>query len=148
MAKSEFRFQYTIRVRWSECDPQGIAFNASYLNFLEVATVEYYRNLGVLMYDEELRKRFDTATVKATMEYRSPARIDDLIDVYLKISRIGNASVTMDSEIYRAGSEELLFNAEVIYVNYDSDLAVSRPVPDALRKIIETFENTGEIPAL
>ncbi len=145
MSKEEYRFHLSLRVRWSECDLQGIVYNACYLTYLEVAQVEYFRNLGILIYDEKQRASFDTATVKATLEFKAPARLDEMIDVYTRVSRIGSTSFTMETEIYREDSDFLLVNAEVVYVNYDSDQSVARPVSDDVRARINKFEENGEV---
>ena len=145
MSRDEFRFSCTERVRWSDCDAQGIVFNGSYFDYLEVAQAEYFRNLGFVLYDPEGRRHFDTATVKATLEYLSPARVDDLIDIRWKVGRIGNSSLTTRSEIRNRASGDLLLRAKIIYVNFDSDAGVSRRVPDDLRTLIETYEKTGEV---
>ena len=145
MSRQDFRFSCAVRVRLSECDVQGIAFNGSYLDYIEVAQAGYFRNLGFAIYDSDGRRHFDTAIVKATLEYLSPARVDDLIDVCWKIERIGNTSLTALSEIYRRDSGDPLLRAELIYVDYDSDAGVSRRVPDDMRTLIETYEDTGEV---
>ena len=145
MSRDEFRFKCTERVRWSDCDAQGIVFNGSYFDYLEVAQADYFRNLGFVLYDPKGRRHFDTATVKATLEYLAPARVDDLIDIYWKVERIGNTSLTTRSEIHNRATGDLLLRAEIIYVNFDSDAGVSRRVPDDLRALIETYENTGEV---
>ena len=145
MSRGDFRFRCTERVRWSDCDAQGIVFNGSYFDYLEVAQADYFRNLGFILYDPDGRRHFDTATVKATLEYISPARVDDLIDIYWKVERIGNSSLTTRSEIHNRAAGDLLLRAEIIYVNFDSDTSVSRRVPDDLRTLIETYEKTGEI---
>ena len=101
MSKSAYNFKHTIRVRWKECDVQGIAYFGSYLDFMDVAQVEYFRNLGILTHDPSQRKEFDLSSVKVTLEYKSPARIDEKIDVYFKVKNIGNSSITKIAEIYR-----------------------------------------------
>ena len=145
MSRQDFRFSCVVRVRWAECDAQGIVFNGAYINYLEVAQAEYFRNLGFVLYDPDGRRHFDTATVKATLEYLSPARVDDMMDIYWKVERIGNASLTTRCEIYNRASGDILLRAEVIYVDYDSDAGVSRRVPDDLRTLVETYETTGEV---
>ena len=145
MAKSDFHFHTSIRVRWSECDAQGIVFYGSYLVFLEVALSEYFRNLGFRLYGEQQRRYFDTATVKLTLEYKAPARIDDMLDVYARIVTVGNTSFTMENEIYRQGSSELLTWAEAVYVDYDSEKSEARPVPDDIRQLTSHFEKTGGV---
>ena len=86
MTADRFRFRCRIRVRWAECDAQGIVFNGAYFSYLEVAMAAYYRNLGIALYDPEGRRHFDTATVKATLEYVSPARVDDVLDASTGVS--------------------------------------------------------------
>ena len=140
MSKEEFRFHLNLRVRWAECDLQGIVYNACYLTYLEVAQVEYFRSLGILIYDEKQRVSFDTATVRATLEFKAPAKLDEVIDVYTRVLSIGSSSFTMESEIYREDSDVLLVKAEMVYVNYDAGKGAARPVPDDARTRINQFE--------
>jgi acyl-CoA thioester hydrolase len=145
MSKGDFRFHFTLRVRWSEGDAQGIVFNGRYLDYLEIAQSEYYRNLGMLLYDESQRTYFDTATVKITVEFKAPARVDELLDIYSRVAAIGSTSMTQHTEIYRDGTDELLTRGETVYVDYDSAKGVARVVPDDVRELVEHFERTGEV---
>ena len=140
MPKEDFRFHHTLRVRWGECDAQGIVFNAQYLNFVEVAQAEYFRNLGVLLYDKQSRKHFDVATVTAKLDFLAPARVDDMLSIYMRVSKIGNTSIRVLVEIHRQGPEELLTTGELVYVTYDSDEGKSRPMPVDVRDLITRFE--------
>ena len=148
MPKSDFKFFHRMRVRWKECDVQGIVYYGSYLDFIDVAQAEYYRNLGILPYTEEYRKTFDLAAVKVTLEYKGSAKMDDLIDVYIAVRRIGRTSIVKQSEIYRSSTKDLLVTGETISVNFDSSVGQSRPIPTKIRNIIEKFEKTGVTPAL
>lgn len=145
MAKSDFKFHTSLRVRWSECDAQGIAYMGSYMDYLEVAQAEYYRNLGFSLYHLADRGYFDTASVKATLEFKAPVRLDDMVEVYTRISRIGTTSIATDTEIYRQDSDLLLLQAQVINVGYDAKQEVSKRVPDDMRTLISHFEKTGEV---
>ena len=144
MSKENFRFKHTMRVRWKECDVQGIAYYGSYIDFIDVAQAEYFRDLGILTHQPDNREIFDLAAVKVILEYKSPAKIDDLIDVFFKVEKIGNSSLDKRSEIYRNGTDELLCVGQSISVNFDSDLGTSRRVPDKIRDIIKKFESTIE----
>ena len=121
MSKDDFRFHFKLRVRWSEGDAQGIVFNARYLEYLEIAQSEYYRNLGILLYDEAQRTYFDTATVKITVQFKAPARVDELLEIHCRVGVIGSTSMAQHTEIYRDGTEELLTVGETVYVDYDSE---------------------------
>ena len=150
MSKLHFRFKHTLRVRWRECDIQGIAYYGSYIDFIDVAQAEYYRNLGILTHQAlphqaNDRKVFDLAAVKVTLEYKSPARIDELIDIFLRVEKIGRTSIDKRSEIYRSDTDELLCSGQTISVNFDSELGKSREVPGEIRDIIDKFESTGTV---
>ena len=140
LPKDDFRFMFRLRVRWGECDAQGIVFNAQYMNFFEVAQAEYFRNLGIRLYDAEFRKRFDLATVKATFEFMAPARVDDMLGIHMAVSRMGRSSIAFKAEMYHADADKPCSRAEVIYANFDADAGVARPIPDDLRRIISAYE--------
>jgi acyl-CoA thioester hydrolase len=145
LSKLDFKFKHTLRVRWKECDIQGIAYYGSYIDFIDVAQAEYFRNLGILTHQANDRKVFDLAAVKVTLEYKSPARIDELIDIFLRVEKIGRTSIDKRSEIYRSDTDELLCSGQSISVNFDSELGKSRDVPAEIRAIIDKFESTDKI---
>ena len=145
MSKLDFKYKHTLRVRWKECDIQGIAYYGSYIDFIDVAQAEYFRNLGILTHQADTRKNFDLAAVKVTLEYKSPAKIDELIDIFLRVDKIGRTSIDKRSEIYRSDTDELLCSGQSISVNFDSELGKSRIVSTEIKDIIEQFESTGQI---
>ena len=145
MPKSDFKFHTEFRVRWMECDAQGIVFNGAYLGYLELAQAEYYRNLGIGIYHMPQSGYFDFAVVKTTLEFKAPARMDEIVEAYVRVSRIGNTSLDMEMELYRPNPELLLTRIDAVYVGYDAAKETTRRVPDALREIINHYERTGEV---
>ena len=144
MPKSDFKFSTPVRVRWMECDAQGIVFNGAYMGYLEIAQAEYFRNLGFSIYRIAQNGYFDSAVVKADMEFRAPARVDEMLELFARVARIGNTSITLLVEIYAAGSERLLTNIEAVYVGFYAESETTRRVPDAIRSLVDHFEATGE----
>ena len=145
MAKADFRFHMSLRVRWRECDAQGIAFYGSYTDYLEVGQADYYRNLGIGIYKLAERDYFDTAVVKLTLEFRSPARVDDMVDVYVRVSRMGNTSITMETELYAQELDRLYAEGQIVYVGYDAAAGSTRPVPPDIRELVDHYEKSGEV---
>ena len=135
----------SVRVRWMECDAQGIVYNGAYLGYLEIGQAEYYRNLGFAIYIIPQSGYFDFAVVKSTQEFKSPAKVDEIIELHVRVSNIGNTSLTLNLEIYPEGGDRLLTSIETVYVGYDAATESSRPVPDAIRKLVSHFEETGEV---
>ena len=135
----------TVRVRWMECDAQGIVYNGAYLGYLEIGQAEYYRNLGFAIYTIPQSGYFDFAVVKSTQEFKAPAKVDEVIELHVRVSKIGNTSLTLNLEIYPEGSDRLLTSIETVYVGYDAATESSRPVPDAIRQLVTHFEETGDV---
>ena len=135
----------TVRVRWMECDAQGIVYNGAYLGYLEIGQAEYYRNLGFAIYIIPQSGYFDFAVVKSTQEFKAPAKVDEIIELHVRGSKIGNTSLTLNLEIYPEGSDRLLTSIETVYVGYDAATESSRPVPDAIRQLVTHFEETGDV---
>ncbi len=144
MPRSDFRFHTEFRVRWMECDAQGIVFNGAYLGYLELSTAEYWRNLGIGIYHLPRSGYFDLAVVKTTIEFKSPALVDEIVEACVRVSRIGNSSMDMQMELYRPDAEVLLTTIDAVYVGYDATTRTSRRVPDDFRELVGHFESTGE----
>jgi len=145
MPKSDFKFHTVVRVRWMDCDAQGIVFNGAYLGYLEIAQAEYFRNLGFSIYKIAQRGYFDSAVVKATLEFKSPARIDELLQLHTRVSRIGNTSLTLDLEIYQPDSDQTLSAIQAVYVGFFPETMATRPVPEEIRALVDHFEASGEV---
>ena len=138
MKRSEFRFFDHLRVRWAEIDAQKIVFNAHYLMYFDTAVAGYWRALA-LPYAESMESLAgDLYVRKATVEYHGSARYDDRLDVGMRCARIGNSSIQFLGGVFRA--DELLVEGELIYVFADPHTQTSRPVPPALRELLQGYE--------
>src|SRR5215831_15802552 len=145
--RSDFRFHHDIRVRFADTDLQGIVFNGNYLTYYDVAWTEYFREIG-LEYYSMIESGLDTVLARTTIEYKSPARFDDILEVYTRVSRIGNSSIDFDFEIYRRGEDRLISSAKSLYVCIDPKTLKPLPVPDDLRERIGRLENATQGPQL
>jgi acyl-CoA thioester hydrolase len=138
MAREDFAAAHRLRVRWAEADMQGIVFNGHYLTYFDIAVTEYWRSIG-LPYPETTADTGDEMyTVKATLEYHSPARYDDEIDLLIRCTRIGRTSLGFALEIWRG--EEHLVSGELIYVHADPKARKGAPLPERLICAIRAFE--------
>jgi acyl-CoA thioester hydrolase len=128
-----------------ECDGQGIVYNGAYLGYLEIGQAEYYRNLGFAIYIIPQSGYFDFVVVKSTQEFKAPAKVDEIIELHVRVSNIGTTSLTLNLEIYAEGNDRLLTSIQTVYVGYDTATESTRPVPDAIRELVTHFEETGEV---
>ena len=146
--RGDYRFSTPVRVRWQECDAQGIAFNGSYLGWLEVAQAEYFRNLGFSIYRVAAAGYFDSAVVKVTIEYKAPVRVDEMLELRARVARIGNTSLILEVAIFPDGDDPqsaALTTIEAVYVGFYADTGGTRRVPDAMRTLVGRWEEDGEV---
>jgi acyl-CoA thioester hydrolase len=106
-------FQHPLRVRYGECDPQGIVFNANYLLYFDVAFTELWRE-AVGPWLEMGERGYDAVVGEAQLRFRAPARFDDELAVALDVRRLGRSSITTGIRITRG--EELLVEGELRHV--------------------------------
>ena len=137
--KSDFRFNHKIRVRFADTDLQGIVFNGNYLTFYDVAWTEYFREIG-LTWNAMIESGVDTVLARTTIEFKSPAKFDDVLEVYTRVSKVGNTSLTFDFEIYPEGAERLIGTAQSLYVCVDPKSLQKIRVPDDIRERISRLE--------
>jgi acyl-CoA thioester hydrolase len=137
--KEDFRFQHSLRVRFGETDLQGIVFNSNYLTYYDVAWTEYFRELG-LTWKDMVASGVDTVLARTTVEFKSAARFDELLEIHTRVSRIGNTSLSFDFAIYPEGEDRLIGLASSLYVCIDPETQQPIRVPDDLRERIAEFE--------
>ena len=140
IAKSTFTLIHPLRVRWAECDSQGIVFNVNYFLFYDVAMTEWLRALG---FQGEGKPAIEFLTAHAQANFRAPALFDEMIEVGIRCARIGTKSMDAQCAIFRG--EELLNDGAMTYVHVDIGTKNSSPVPDAFIDRIQEFENTAPV---
>ncbi len=74
------------------------------------------------------------------VEYHAPARFDDLIEAFVRVSRIGRTSMTYQCAAYRLPEEELMVTAELTVVLVDLAERKPVPIPGAVRAAVKSFE--------
>ena len=123
-----------VRVYYEDTDFSGVVYHANYLRFMERGRTNYLRLLGA-----DHRALFEVAEQEAPgfafvvrsmqIEFRKPARMDDVLDVVTAPEEVKGASITLHQRILRA--DELLIEAHVGVAFVSGGRA--RPIPKALR---------------
>ena len=141
MKRKIYKFFHTLRVRYSEVDAQGIVFNSHYLTYFDCAITEYYRKIKYNYISEVKKSKKDFHVIKTTIEYKKPISFDQIIDLGVKISKIGNTSLTFDISIYSNRKNILLARGNIIQVYTDQIKKCSTPLSKSFVKKIRKFEN-------
>jgi acyl-CoA thioester hydrolase len=135
--KPPFKYASFTRVGFSDTDAQGIVYYGRYLPYFDSARVEYHRHLDMLA-SQALEHEF---VMRAnTIEYLAPARFDDLIEVFIRVSRIGRTSVTYELAAYEHEDDVLMVTAQQTLVLVDLAQRKASAIPDSYREKVGAFE--------
>ena len=134
---ADFRCCSRQRVRWSEIDQQKVVFNAHYLSYVDIGMSEYWRQLAV-PYDEGTQRLGGELYLKATqLEFHASAHLDDVIDIGIRVVKIGNSSVTFEAGIFCA--DKLLVSGTMVYVFANAQKQPTT-IPEAYRQMAQRYE--------
>jgi acyl-CoA thioester hydrolase len=130
------RFRYYLRVRYQECDAQHVVFNARYGDYIDLACFEFLR-AALPRPTDVFDGTFETQTVRQAIEWKGPARFDDVLEVSVWASRLGTTSLTLSFEVRRAGEADTLVTAETVYVHVDAKTFTKREIAAEMRTALE-----------
>jgi acyl-CoA thioester hydrolase len=123
-------FVHRLRVRFHECDPQGVVFNAHYFMYFDVALTEMWR-AAFGSYQTVVDQGTDVVVVEAAATYRASACFDEEIEIELGIARLGTTSMTTACAVRRDG--ELLVEGRLVHVFVDPATMAKQTIPEHVR---------------
>lgn len=134
---------YTHRVRYNEVDPQSIVFNSRYLEFFDAASIEFFRSFGYSL-EMMAQSGLEPVVVEANIRYHSSVRMDELLHIDVRCSRLGNTSFDLSfaarimNPKTSEASDDISTSATISYVNIDQVSRKPTPVPDSFRNFFES----------
>ena len=131
-----FKLVVDAQVRFADTDGLGHVNNAVYLNYLEIARVDYLQNvLG-----RKDVKDFGVILARAEVDYKSPAFHHETLRVGCKVESLGGSSINMTYRVEDKKTGRLVALAKTVLVAYD--YALGRPVriPQDAREKMEVFD--------
>jgi acyl-CoA thioester hydrolase len=124
-------FGHSLRVRYAECDAQGVVFNAHYLAYVDIGITEVWR-AAFGSYGVMLERGVDVVVAEAHLRFRGSARFDDELRIEVVFTHLGNTSIVTRHRMMR--DEELLVEVEIRHVLVSTETMRKTAIPDWLRK--------------
>jgi acyl-CoA thioester hydrolase len=128
-------FTWPVRVYYEDTDAGGIVFYANYLKFFERARTEWLRACGV----DQHRLAEETGVlfvVRSTaVDYRAPARLDDVVTTVSRVEKLGRASVDFIQEAWRDGV--LLVTGSIRVACVDGAAMRPAPIPSHVHEALQ-----------
>jgi acyl-CoA thioester hydrolase len=129
-------FRHRLRVRYHECDPQAIVFNAHYLAYFDLATTELWREtMGGLQ--AMIERGLDFVVAEVRIRYRAPLRFDDEFDVCLSIAEMRTTAMRTEATVERNGLTAAV--GELRHVLIDPGTGEKTPIPDDVREALGRY---------
>jgi acyl-CoA thioester hydrolase len=123
-------FVHTLRVRYHECDAQGIVFNANHFAYFDITLTELWRE-AFGSYDALVEAGTDVVVVDAAASFKASPRFDDLLDLEMTITRLGASSMTSEFAERRDG--DVLVTGRMVHVFVDPATLAKQEIPDDVR---------------
>lgn len=127
-------FRHELRVRWNECDPQGIVFNANYMTYVDLTVTELWRTLFGGYAEFVARSGTDLVVADITLRFRGSARFDDVIAVTLDPAFTSESSITTAITIDR--DADRLVEGTIRHVCVDAAALTKKLAPEELRRAL------------
>jgi acyl-CoA thioester hydrolase len=135
--QSEYRA--TRRVEWADTDTAGIIHFSRYFCFMEEVEHEFLRSLGLSCIMERDGMRITWPRVSATCEFVKPVRFEDVMDVQLRVQRLGQKSITFGFVFSHTGSEIARGQVVTACCRLDSEKLTAIPIPQFIRSKFEPY---------
>jgi acyl-CoA thioester hydrolase len=129
-------------VEFRDVDTAEHVNNAVYLTYLETARIGYLREaLG-----DGFLYQLSLILAHVTVDFRSPARFPEMLEIGSRVPRVGTKSFAMDHEV-RGADGRLVVEASSVLVAYDYEADASMPVPEEWRRRLDAYEERSSVTA-
>ncbi|WP_140485051.1 acyl-CoA thioesterase [Flavobacterium sp. GSA192] len=120
-------YEFNVRVRYSETDQMGVVYHGNYAQYFEMGRVEWLRNIGI-SYKWMEENGVMLPVVSLNINYKKPARYDDLLRVKTIFKSQTSVKIEFDYEIYNEQNELLTIgNSILVFVNMKTGRPMAAP---------------------
>ena len=136
---SDYHFYHPIEVRYGDLDPQGHVNNAKHLTYFEQARIAYMIELGLFTKDQSFME-IGVIVADVHLTYLAPVYFGQNIKVGVRVTKLGNKSMTWEQNVLDADTREELAKGVLVIVTYDYKAGKTIPIPEEWREKIKQFE--------
>lgn len=134
-------FTHMLRVRYGECDPQGVVFNANYFAYFDIALTELWRE-AVGPYTSMVATGVDMVVAEARARYLAPAGFDDELAIDVLVTRLGTTSMTTRLRVRRGST--VVVEGDMRHVFIEAASKCKTEIPSDIRRGLERHLAPGD----
>jgi acyl-CoA thioester hydrolase len=134
MSRADYPYFMEIVTRWTDNDVYGHVNNATYYSYFDTAVNRHLIDAGVL--DIEKSQIF-AVVVETACTYKASVGFPDILDLGMKVTKLGNSSVTYELGLFKRGSDEVAAIGKFVHVYVDRTTRRPVPIPAAHRALLQ-----------
>lgn len=121
------------RVYYEDTDAGGVVYYANYLNYMERARTEWLRSLGIEQDKLAMDSNIIFAVRSVNIEYKKPARFNDMLNVTVEPYRLKPASISFKQSVtHQKEDDSLLASGQINVVCLSAGEFIPKPIPNSL----------------
>ncbi|HEY9079001.1 tol-pal system-associated acyl-CoA thioesterase [Magnetovibrio sp.] len=132
-------FILPVRVYYEDTDSGGVVYYANYLKFAERARTEMLRHLGIESSRLQAEEGLGFVVRHLDVDYIQPAKLDDLLEVHLSLTKVGGASMSGEQRIVRGGEDLVRIRIKLGCMKLSGGAG---RLPEKIRNLLRTFETS------
>ncbi|RQW83795.1 MAG: tol-pal system-associated acyl-CoA thioesterase [Methylococcus sp.] len=132
-------FVWPVRVYYEDTDAGGVVYHANYIRFMERARTEFLRHLGFELNLLEREQRLIFAVRDLNVDFRRPARLNDLLEISVDFEAVRAASLLFVQQVSRDG--QLLCAGRVRVAALSADSFRPMAIPEFMLERLECFQS-------
>ena len=137
-------FTMQLRVRYGECDPQDVVFNANYFAYFDVVLTEAWRE-AIGPYNDMIEQHdTDLVVAEANCRYLGPARFDEVLDFEWRITQLGSTSISTRIDVSVDGRP--VVEGRMRHVFIDPGTKAKKEMPEDIRRAFEPYVADEAVP--
>ena len=130
-------FTWTVRVYYEDTDTGGVVYYANYLKFFERARTEWLRAAGFGQRALAVEQGLQFVVARIECDYKRPAKLDDLIELDVRVIQAGRVSVVFEQTARRG--DEVLAIARVRAGCVDTSTLAPKPMPAPMLQAMKSI---------
>lgn len=139
---SKYKHKTTFKIHFHQIDAAHILYNVEYFKLFENGRINYMQQFNLIHSIEHLMNEFLVLTVHNDIDYFRPARFNDEVEIWTRISEIRNSSLIFENLAVCKG--ELLAKGSTVYVHVDAKTQKSKPIPPEIVTNFVEYEKKNQ----
>lgn len=137
---ARYAVTYDRKVRFSDCDAQGIVFNPNYLVYWDDTVTDWFEAIG-LEWQAFVERGLEMVLAHSDVSYRGSARLADTVRTGLRLGRVGRTSLTFELASWSADDGRPFVDGTLVQVIVDAEHFRPAPVPEWLVELAEAIQD-------